>query len=63
MIPNISNESFVLEYLKAQRDAYLAIVDNIERILQITPRTSELRRAEKERLLMIQLKEKESEKV
>lgn len=54
----ITNEQFIVEYLRSQRDAYLAIVDNIERILQISPRTAELRRAEKERLLVLQLEAK-----
>lgn len=59
----LTDERFIIEYLMAQRKAYLAMVDNIERILQISPRTSELRSAEKERILALQLEIKESEKV
>jgi hypothetical protein len=37
------------EYLMREREAYLAMVDNIERILEIEPRTSELRKEAREK--------------
>lgn len=37
------------EYLKNRRQALLMEVDNIERMLDLHPRTAELRKAEKER--------------
>lgn len=52
------------EYLMRQRDAYLSLIDNIERLLDISPRTAELRRAEKQERILLQLENKqESEKV
>lgn len=41
------------EYLSKQRDAYLALVDSIERLLEISPRTAELRRQEKRERVII----------
>lgn len=35
------------EFLMRQRDAYLVLVDAIERLLEISPRTVELRREAK----------------
>lgn len=52
------------EYLMRMREAYLLIVDVYELMLEISPRTSELRRAEKQNRMILQLeKEQESEKV
>ena len=37
------------EYLMKSRQAALLLVDTIERILEVSPRTSELRKEEKEK--------------
>ncbi len=51
------------EYLMRQREAYLAMVDAIECILEIEPRTAEIRRAEKRERAGVHIKIEEKEKV
>jgi len=47
------------EYLLKQREAFLLLVDAIERRLAISPRTSELRREERDKLQAVRNHTKE----
>lgn len=49
MLPDIETQK-EREYLLKQREAYLLLVDAIERRLVMSPRTAELRRDERDKM-------------